>query len=201
MDWKDIKPLKETETRTIVKEYFSNHGFSVLEINPKNLPQAKKSPDFVIKKGGDIKGYCEVKTPAHILNPITHLYHWDTTFYKLRKFLHKARKQFSDYDPNHKKPWIVVFTSNHPQLNWKSFADNVIGAIVFNGKILKDFRNKNFITESNKDLISIDLIIWLQVNYIDRRKVYQVRFFVNNDGSLIDEVKILLDELESESKI
>jgi hypothetical protein len=81
MDWRDIKPLKENEARVIVKNYFLNRGFSVSEINPKDLPPGKKSPDFIIKKNDDIKGYCEVKTPANIIDPITGLYKWDYRFY------------------------------------------------------------------------------------------------------------------------
>lgn len=203
MEWKDIKPLSEKEAREIVKNYLLSHGFVVDEIKPDDLPIGKKSPDFIIKEGGDITGYCEIKTPAFILNPITNLYQWDTTFYKLRRFLHTAKKQFDDYDPQHEKPWVIVFTSNHPQLNWTSFTHNVIGAVAFNGKVIRDFRDKKFLPESNKDLLSIDMIVWFQINYLDRRKVYQVKFFINKDRPLIDKVEKLSNRLkpEPESKI
>jgi hypothetical protein len=196
MEWKDIKSLSEKEARKIVKNYLLNHGFGVDEINPDDLPEGKKSPDFVIKEGNDIKGYCEIKTPAHNLNQLTQLYQWDTTFYKLRRFLHTAKKQFNDYDPQHEKPWVVVFTSIHPQLNWESFTNNVIGAVAFNGQVIRDFRDKKFLAESNQDLLSIDMIVWFQVNYIDRRKVYQVRFFINKDRALLDEINKLSNRLK-----
>jgi hypothetical protein len=200
MDWKDIKPLKEYEARLIVKNYFLDRGFSILDIDPRALPPGKKPPDFIIKKDDDIKGYCEVKTPANIINPITNLYQWDTAFYKLRKFSHKARKQFDDYDPSHTKPWIIVFTSNHPQLNWKNFFNTLMGAVIFNGKILRDFRNMDFTLKTNKDLLSIDLILWFQINYIDRRNICQTRYFVNKEGRFTNEIKSLLNDFKSETE-
>jgi len=200
MEWKDIKPLKENEAREIVKEYLLNHRLSLGEINPDNLPEGKKSPDFVIKEDDKVVGYCEVKTPAHNLNPITQLYQWDTTFYKLRRFLHTAKKQFGDYDPRHKKPWVIIFTSNHPQLNWKSFTDNIIGAVAFNGQVLRDFRNKKFLADSDRDLLSIDMVVWFQVNYIDRQKVYQVKFFINKDRPLLAEVEKLSNRLKPDAQ-
>lgn len=185
MDWKDIKPLTEFEARLIVKNYFEKHGFSCKEIDTKNLPSGKKSPDFIVSRDNKLAFYCEVKTPEHKLNPATNMYHWDTTFYKLRRFLHTARKQFEDYDSKHKYPWVVVFTSNHPQLNWTNFTHNVIGAVAYNGTVIKDFRDKSFLQDSNKDLLSIEMIIWFQVSYTNKL-IYQMRHFVNKQSQLLN---------------
>lgn len=178
MDWKDIKPLKESQALLLVKEYIDSKGLSCKRIEVSD----KKSPDFEILQNEVVKAYCEVKTPEHNLNPLTNMYHWDTTFYKLRRFLHTAVKQFKSYDPNHEVPWMVTFTSNHPQLNWTNFMHNVIGAVQYNGQVLKDFRQEKFIKDSDKDLLSIDLIVWTQVNYITP-KIFEIKFFINNDSS------------------
>ena len=191
MEWKDIKPLRESEARLIVKKYFIKHGFQVEEIDPSTLKEGKKSPDLIIKKNNKSVCYCEIKTPSLNLNPVTGLYQWNTIFYKLRRFIHTAYKQFFSFDPKHKEPWVIVFTSNHPQLNWTSFTNNVIGAVVFNGKVLKDFRSEKFLPKSNEELLSIDMIVWLQVSYLDRQEVYQVKFFINKDRPLIKEVEAL----------
>ncbi|MFZ5365708.1 MAG: hypothetical protein ACOZBZ_00260 [Patescibacteria group bacterium] len=131
--------------------------------------------------------YCEVKTPEHKLNPVTRMYHWDTTFYKLRRFLHTAKKQFEDYDSGHEHSWVVAFTSNHPQLNWTNFVHNVIGAVAYNGKVIRDFRQRTFLKDSNKDLLSLEMILWLQVSYTDKR-IYQMKNFINKDSKLIGKV-------------
>jgi hypothetical protein len=200
MEWKDIKPLTEAEARRIVKDYLTSRGYVVNEIDTKTVPEGKKSPDLVIKEGNETLAYCEIKTPAHNLNPQTRMYHWDTTFYKLRRFLHTAKKQFSDYDPDHKKPWIIIFTSNHPQLNWTNFTHNVIGAVAYNRQVIKDYRGKGFVADSNKDLLSIDMIIWFQVNYLNREDVYQVKFFINKDRAYLELMKELSEKLKPEDK-
>lgn len=200
MELKDIKPLSESEARKIVKDYLISRGCAVDEIDTKTISEGKKSPDLVIKEGNKILAYCEIKTPAHNLNPQAGMYLWDTIFYKLRRFLHTAKKQFSDYDPDHEKPWIIIFTSNHPQLNWTNFAHNVIGAVAYNGQVIKDYRGKKFVADSNKDLLSIDMIIWFQVNYLDRNDVYQVKFFINKDRAYLELMKGLSEKLKSENK-
>ncbi|HPR99326.1 MAG TPA: hypothetical protein PLU63_00665 [Candidatus Woesebacteria bacterium] len=181
MEWKDIKPLTEKEARMTVKSYFINHGFEVREVDPNKLSVGDKSPDFIVTKDGNDIFYCEIKTPENKINSKTNSYQWDTTFYKLRKFLHKARKQFASFDSKHDLPWVVAFTSNHPQLNWTSFVHNIQGAVAYNGNVIKDFRSKKFIIESDKDVVSLDMIIWFQVNYLDRKTAFEVKFFVNTD--------------------
>jgi hypothetical protein len=75
-----------------------------------------------------------------------------------------------------------------------------MGAVIFNGKILRDFRNMDFTLKTNKDLLSIDLILWFQINYIDRRNICQTRYFVNKDGRFTNEIKSLLNDFRSETE-
>lgn len=194
MDWSKIKSLTEFEARSIVKDYFKKHGFTCKEIVTKGLPPGKKSPDFIVSENNRLLFYCEVKTPEHKLNPATNMYHWDTIFYKLRRFLHTAKKQFEDYDSGHKHPWVVAFTSNHPQLNWTNFVHNIIGAVAYDGKVIRDFRQKSFLKDSNKDLLSLEIILWFQVSYTDKR-IYQMKHFVNRQSKLFNEAKKISDLL------
>lgn len=39
------------------------------------------------------------------------------------------------------------------------------------------------------------MILWLQINYLDRKTIYQLRQFVNLDSKLIDNTKKLSDEI------
>lgn len=195
MDWKDITPLKEHEAIEVVCKYLSNSGFSPSRINHKNLPSGVKSPDLAVSNKGELQFYCEIKTPELKLHPITGMYHWDTTFYKLRRFIHSAVKQFGDVDPDHLYPRVVAFTSNHPQLNWTNFHHNVIGAVSYGDTIIKDFRGKSFVADSNKDLLAIDLFLWFQVNYINRADVYQLFRYHNVDSKHLSIIENISDKI------
>lgn len=195
MDWKDITPLKEHEAIEIVCKYLSDSGFSPSRINHKNLPNGVKSPDLAVSNKGELQFYCEIKTPELKQHPITGMYHWDTTFYKLRRFIHSAVKQFKDVDPDHLYPRIVAFTSDHPQLNWTSFYHNVIGAVSYGDTVIKDFRDKSFVADSNKDLLAIDLFLWFQVNYINRTDVYQLFRYCNADSKHLSIVENISDQI------
>lgn len=196
MDWKDIKPLRESEAKSIVKDYLIERGYQVEEIDPKEVPEGIKSPDFEVKWDKQTAFLCEIKTPSHNLDPIFKMYKWDTVFYKLRRFIRTASKQFSDFDPEHNTPWVIVFTSNHPQLNWTSFTHNVIGAVAFNGQVIRDYRDKQFVGQSNNDLLKIDMIIWFQVNYLNRKEVYQVKFFINKDNRFVEKMGVVSNTLK-----
>lgn len=200
MDWKDIKPLTEYEAISIVKSYFEKNSLVVERIDPKNLSSGKKAPDLSISKDNELIFFCEVKTPELKINPVTNMYHWDTTFYKLRRFIHTAVKQFKDIDPEHKYPWVVAFTSDHPQLNWTNFTHNVLGAVVYGGDVLRDFRDKAFVADSNKDLLSIDLFLWFQINYINRTNIVQLKRFINKDSKLLSKVISFEKSLSNEGK-
>ena len=188
MEWSEIKPLPESKALLLVREYFSSHFLRCEYIDPRHLSGGIKSPDYKIFQAEEHLAYCEVKTPENQVNQQAGMYFWDTGFNKLRKFIHKAVKQFHDEDSNHSKPWIVVFTSNHPQLNYSSLLHCIRGSVVLGGTLIKDFRNKRFIKSSNKDLKSVDLFIWMQISYVSP-KIYQVKFFLNDNSPFLFEVK------------
>lgn len=195
MEWKDIKPLTESEALTVVSDYFSNHGFNPERVNTDQLPKGQKSPD-IIGYSNDARDFlCEVKTPAHLYNEEVGLYLWSTTFNKLRNRIRKAVKQFNDFDELHSVPRIVAFTSNHPQLNWTHLQHNILGAVKYGDRILQDFRGKTFVAKTNSDIQSVDIFLWFQVNYFDRKSIAELGIYQNSNSKLQKETAKLVDEL------
>lgn len=179
-DWSKIKPLTEPEALNIVKKYIENHGYIAQRIDTDKLPAGKKAPDFEVLKKSDAIFLCEVKTPGHILNKETGMYHWDTTFNKLRNFIHTAYKQFDDYGKDHKLPRVVAFTSNHPQLNWTSMQQNILAEVKFGDQVLKDYKSKTFVIDTSQDIQSTDIYLWMQINRFTK-EIYELAIFVNQN--------------------
>lgn len=181
MDWKDIKPLSESEALKLVSDYYSDHGFSIERVDTDLLLEGQKSPDLV-GTFNNRQFLCEVKTPAHIYNEEMGLYLWSTTFNKLRNHIKKAAKQFADFDKIHKAPRIVAFTSNHPQLNWTHLQHNILGAVKYGNTVIKDFRGKSFVADTNSYIQEVDIFLWFQVNYINRSSVVELAIYQNEDS-------------------
>ncbi|HVZ58247.1 MAG TPA: hypothetical protein VG935_00630 [Patescibacteria group bacterium] len=202
MDWKDIKPLTETEALSVVSNYFYNHKFIPKRIDTNNIPEGQHSPDLTCAQNDKDIFFCEVKTPSHIFNEELGLYTWNTAFNKLRSHMHTAVKQFKDADIRHSLPRVVAFTSNHPQLNWTHLQHNILGAVKYGDKILKDFRGKTFVADTNKDINAIDIFLWFQVNYINRNSIVELAIYQNCDsqvGKMVDELVPKLTPYKNEN--
>lgn len=189
-DWSKIKPLKEPEALSIVKEYIENHGYTMKRIDISKLSAGKKAPDYEALKESKPIFLCEVKTPGHIINQITKMYHWDTTFNKLRNHIHTASKQFDDFDKDHSCPRILAFTSNHPQLNWTSLQQNILSEVRFGERLLRDYKGKTFVIDTNKDIQSIDIFLWMQINRLNK-KIYELAIYVNQNPINIELVNTI----------
>jgi len=186
--------MNEKLALKLVKGYLQDQNFNPIRIDPKSIPAGKKSPDFDVQKNKKTNFFCEVKTPQHNLDPKTNMYHWNTAVSKLRDMIHKAIKQFKDHDPTHSKPWVIFFTSDNFQLQWKLFADSILGVITHNGQIIKDMRQQRFVAQSQKDIAEVDLFVWLQVNSKDE-KIYQKAFYLNGDSKFYDDAETIRFEL------
>lgn len=195
MEWSEIKPLKEDAALKLVSDYFQNHFFQCRKIDSSTFPEGQQSPDFEVFSENSITAYCEVKTPYNKLHIADQMYHWDTGFNKLRNFIGTAADQLIDQDPEHRLPRILAFTSNHPQLNWTTLAHNLNEAVAFNGQVIKDFRNRSYIQDSNRKLASIDLFIWMQVSYVNP-EIYQMAFFINTDSLLYTQANEIAQKLK-----
>jgi hypothetical protein len=169
--------ISEAGVKTILSEHLNSRGYNYTDIPEDDV----KRPDGLIERNE--KGYvCELKSPVLILDIETQLYKFKTTHRKILDFVHTASKQFESFDSSHDKPRVMVFTSIHPQLNWKSFTDAIQGGVVGqDGKLLPDFSNTLFYQSALPRLSGIDLYIWYQVS-VGKGKFHQASYFLNEDS-------------------
>lgn len=186
--------MTEHEILNSVSNYFLNHQYQTKRIDAGTLPQGKKAPDYEVFYNGCIDFYCEVKSPLLLVNDLTKMFHWSTSVSKLRKFIHKAVEQLKDSDPNHIQPWVVVFTSDHFQLNWANMVHAITGVIAYGNSIIRDLRTERYVVDTENDLKMIDLFVWFQMNKTG--EIYQVRFFINKDSIHAEECEIIANKLE-----
>lgn len=190
--------MTENEAIRIVREYLEKHTLKGEKVDTTKLAPGKKSPDLEVKENNKLVFLCEVKTPSLKQNVQTKMFHWATTHSKLRGFIHQAIKQFTDHDPKHTLLWVIAFTSDNFQLNWSNFCHCIQGAVAYNGQVVKDLSSSRFIQDTNRDLLSTEMIIWFQVSPKDK-KVYQLKLFVNQQSRLFTETKRLSDLLTPSS--
>lgn len=169
--------MTESEALTVVKNFLIKHKFIPVRIEPKKQSDKQRYPDLIVKENEVDSFYCEVKTPLLKTNPKTNMFHWTTSISKLRDFVHTSVKQFESYNPYHSLPWILVFTSDHFQLNMHNFCQCIQGVVAYNGNVIKDLRNMRFIKDTEKDLSSIDMYLWLQISPKDKT-IYQLKMFL-----------------------
>lgn len=188
--------MTETQALALVTSYLHEHGFDPNRVDIKNLPQGKKSPDLDVMENGERAFFCEVKTPLLLANDVTKMFHWSTSIVKIRGFIHKAVKQFRDYDLNHHKPWVIIFTSDHMQLNWTNMKHVLNGFVSYpeSSQIIADFRNKPYVIATNNDVKTVDLYVWFQINSLTKDRIHQARFFLRNT-ILLEETRRIVEKL------
>ena len=151
-----------------------NYKYIPIEEGPTKTPEG-----FI---DGSSKRYlCEVKSPElkfdHSASPFG--YKFKTAHRKILDFIHTAIKQFESQDTKHELPHILLYTSAHPQLHWKSFTDAIQGGVVDQkGNRSPDFSNTPVYKSTLPLLSDIDLYIWFQVSETGD-KSYQVSYFIN----------------------
>lgn len=167
-----------TEHRILssVSNYLAGHGCQVLRLSAKALPVGIKCPDFQVLLNDGTSFYCEVKSPLLQANEITEMFHWTTSVTKLRDLMHKAAEQFSDEDPKHESPWVLIFTSDHMQLNWSNLTHAYTGRVYYGDKTIVDLTHLKRVQETVRDVEQIDLFVWLQMN--EKADIYQVRLMI-----------------------
>lgn len=185
--------MEEKDIISIVENYLRNHGYLPKRLTP-NLIFGQKTPDFEVFEDNKLSYLTEVKTGILLPNPVTNMFHWNTTISKIREHTSKAHKQFADYDKNHHFPWLLFFTSSHFQLNWSNMLDSLRGSVVRGGKVINDLRSQRFVRNTEKEVKEIDLYVWLQVNGNDKR-IYQFVNFVNTNSNFIGQVKTIIKKL------
>ncbi len=157
--------MTEPEILTIVKSYFIGHNLTVERI----VESSVKSPDLKVFINSDEFFFCEIKSPLLFPNSETFMFHWTTSVSKLREFIHKSVKQFMSVDPTHKQPWVLVFTSDHMQMNWTSLEHSLSGIVGYGKTVIKDLRNQRYVIDTEKDVSEIDLFCWIQINNLSNK--------------------------------
>jgi len=186
--------LAEDEIKSMLGEFLSERGYKLSVIKE----GTNKTPDCYIEN--DKQRYiCEIKSPILNLDHATGTFKFKTSHTKLLNFIHTAAKQFKEQDPDHKLPWILVFSSSHFQLNWKTFVDATQGGVIDQkGNRLPDFSNTPAYTSAQLLIRDIDVYIWFQAN-ARGKKFYQVSYFLNGKSTHINEVVELVKNLSHKS--
>jgi len=169
--------MNEAQILSSVCEYLESHRYKLIRLDPKKSPSGIKSPDFEVHLKGKPNFYCEVKSPLLRANEITKMFHWSTSVTKLRDHIHKAVEQFSDHDPQHKLPWVLVFTSDHIQLNWSNMTHAIIGKVYYGEEVIANLTHLKRVKDTVKDVDQIDIFVWMQMN-VDT-EIHQVRIVIN----------------------
>lgn len=188
---KTIK-ISEIEVTKVLGEYLESRKYTFTPIPEKD----KKTPDGYID-GFGVKYVSEIKSPVLRLDIKTQLYKFKTTHRKILDFIHTASKQFESFDAKHERPRVMIFTSIHSQLNWKSFTDAIQGGVVDQkGRVLHDL-SKTPVYQSTLPLLSgIDLYVWYQVSG-SKDKFFQASYFVNQDSRFAAECQDLIKNLSN----
>ena len=171
--------VEEQDVITTLKEYLIKRGYEYSHINEGK----DKTPEGYITGFGK-KYLCEVKSPLlkfdHRASPYG--YKFASSHRKILDFIHTAKKQFDAEDSGHKVPHILIYTSAHFQLNWKTFYDSIQGGVIDrSGKKLPDLTSTD-IYQATKNMISkIDGYIWLQI--ASSKQFYQASYFINTNSN------------------
>ena len=185
--------VKEADVIDILVKFLEERGYRYTPIKE----GATKTPEAYIE-GFDKKYLCEVKSPElkfdHSATPFG--YKFATAHRKILDFIHTAIKQFDSQDPEHQLPRILIYTSAHPQLHWKSFTDAIQGGVIDQkGDRLPDF-SKTPIYKSTLPLVSnIDLYIWFQVSGAGRFN--RVSYLINESSDHVDNCIDLVQNLST----
>jgi hypothetical protein len=186
--------VKEADVMDVLMKFLKERGYKYTPIKE----GVTKTPEGYID-GPNKRYLCEVKSPElkfdHRASPFG--YKFETAHRKILDFIHTAIKQFKSQDTKHELPHILIYTSAHPLLHWKSFTDAIQGGVVDQkGNRLPDF-SKTPVYKSTLPLLSdIDLYIWFQVSGAGD-KFYQVSYLINNNSNHIDDCAELAQNLSS----
>ncbi len=119
---------------------------------------------------------------------------WKNVYNRLQSGLTKARKQFESFDKSHDLLRVVVFTSNHPQLNFNSCKNNILGIVQLGEELIQDYREKPEFKYTEKDRRSIDIILWAQINRYTK-EIFETEYFVNMESKHINKMDDILKTL------
>jgi hypothetical protein len=184
--------VKESDVITSLVKFLHERGYGYTPIQVGKT----KTPEGYIHNTNN-KFLCEVKSPElkfdHSAAPFG--YKFATAHRKILNFIHTAIKQFISQDADHELPHILIYTSAHPQLNWKSFIDAIHGGVINQkGERSPDLSETPVYKSTFPLLLSIDLYIWLQVSG-SGDKFFQASYIINQESKHFEKCMKLVNNL------
>ncbi len=187
------QPINEKADEALMRTLvFKGQGVEAVR-----LPEGKnKSPDFKLMKDGELKAYCELKSPRDDrvfavpkdLKPreIRQEVRENVAAHALARVIEKAAAQFDAVNPDHAHPNILVIVSHARLRGPKDLHLAIAGLPVPGGGtgfLLVDPNEKDFKKAWEKqrklwdDARKIDLFYWIDAH------TKTVRHVINNDGA------------------
>lgn len=184
--------VKESDVISTLVKFLQERGYGYTPIQVAKV----KTPEGYIETTNR-KYICEVKSPElkfdYSAAPFG--YKFATAHRKILNFIHTATKQFKSQDADHELPHILIYTSAHSQLNWKSFIDAIHGGVINQkGERSPDFSDTPVYKSTFPLLFNIDLYIWLQVNG-SGHKFIQASYIINEESKHFKECMELVNSL------
>lgn len=186
--------VKETDVIAALVQFLKERGYTYTPIKVSSA----KTPDGYIDGLGK-KYLCEVKSPElkydHAAAPFG--YKFATSHRKILDFIHKAIKQFESQDTKHELPHILIYTSAHPLLHWKSFLDAIQGGVIDQkGNWSPDLSSTPIYKSTLPLIMDIDLYVWFQIGTTNK-SFNQASFFINQTSKYKDECIELIGTLST----
>lgn len=176
--------ISEPDIKTMVSDFVEKRGYIAVPI----VEGSEKTPDFSLEKSAS-KYLLEIKSPVLNFNVEKQLYIFKTSHTKILNHIHTAIKQFTEQDKDHNLPWILLFTSSHPQLNWSTLVD------VLHGTPVDERHRAAPAYYSTIPLIQqLDGIIWLQAN-VKAKIFHQASYLLNKTSAYEKHVNQLIVDL------
>lgn len=184
--------IAESDTKNMFRDFMSERGYTVTYIDE----GTDKTPDCMIEKSGS-KFIGEIKSPVLNIDIDSQLYKFKTSHSKILDHIHKAVKQFSEHDNEHALPWVLIFTSSHFQLSWKTFTDTLHGGVIDrNGRRLPDFSNTKVYQSTVPLIRQVDAFIWLQANG-KTQKFHQASYIINSSSAYSSKTEKFINDMSS----
>jgi hypothetical protein len=143
------------EDKQIATRFFASKN---LEARPFSKTKGK-SPDFELYLKDDFFAYCELKSITK--------YEWSglrdpPIWNNIQNKIHEARKQFTDVNPNHNMPNILIIINYDDHYNWQDLYKVLFGKEPIAELPAYDTRHlKRLIRDGG--LFETDFIIWLDL--------------------------------------
>ena len=162
----DAPKLRQSQSCRPIHNLICEANGIVLEPYDKAALNRGKTPDFKLMKGGQLIGYCEVKSlfdPEVLKDPPegATAVRKNLPFYrKLGQHVRGAVKQLNAENPAHDKPNVLVFVSHTPEIERKDLIATIAGLPLPDGKRLFMLGRKmqGQVCEAAR---KIDLFLWI----------------------------------------